>query len=90
MRYANDLMSTRISVFYSGQKNGSYSVTYNGDLNTDGMSNDLIYIPKSKEEMNFMEYTSNNTTFTLDYQNEAFCIVINQDPYLSKHKREYA
>ena len=88
--YANDLMSTRISVFYSGQKNGSYSVTYNGDLNNDGMSNDLIYIPKSKDEMNFMEYTSNKVTFTVDEQKEAFWNFINQDPYLSKHKGEYA
>ena len=88
--YIEDHMSTRVSVFYSGQKNGSYSYTYNGDLNNDGMSNDLIYIPASKDEMNFMEYTANKTTFTADEQKEAFWNFINQDPYLSKHKGEYA
>ena len=65
-------------------------MTYNGDLNNDGMSNDLIYIPKSKDEMNFMEYTSNKVIFTVDEQKEAFWNFINQDPYLSKHKGEYA
>ena len=45
LNYINDQMSTRVSVFYSGQKNGSYSYTYNGDLNHHGMPNDLIYIP---------------------------------------------
>ena len=90
LNYINDQMSTRVSVFYSGQKNGSYSYTYNGDLNNDGMSNDLIYIPASKEEMNFMEYTANKTTFTVEDQKTAFWNFINQDPYLSKHKGEYA
>ena len=54
------------------------------------MSNDLIYIPASKEEVNFMEYTANTTTFTVEDQKTAFWNFINQDPYLSKHKGEYA
>ena len=88
--YVDDHASTRISLFYQGRRNGSYSYIYNGDLNNDGIANDLLYIPASKDEMNFMEYKVGETTYTVDQQKNAFWDFINQDPYLSKHKGEYA
>ena len=89
--YLDDNMSTRISVFYQGRKNGTYSYLYNGDMNNDGKGYDLIYIPASKDEMNFVENAiKNGPTFTPEQQKEAFWNFINQDPYLSKHKGEYA
>ena len=53
--YLDDNMSTRISVFYQGRKNGSYSYLYNGDMNNDGKGYDLIYIPASKDDKNIRE-----------------------------------
>ena len=60
-------------------------------MNNDGKGYDLIYIPASKDEMNFVENAiKNGPTFTPEQQKEAFWNFINQDPYLSKHKGEYA
>lgn len=90
VNYANDLMKSRITLFYEGRRNGSYSVTYNGDLNNDGVANDLLYIPANKNELTFVEYAVNGVTFTADQQRDAFWAFVNQDPYLKKHKGEYA
>ncbi len=54
-------------------------------------NNDLIYIPRNTSEMNFVQFTaSNGRVFTVDEQAAAFDAYINQDPYLSKHRGEYA
>ena len=90
INYAKDMMKSRISLFYQGRRNGSYSVTYSGDLNNDGVGNDLIYIPKTKDEIKFVENKVNGVTFTPEQQSEAFWTFLNQDPYLKKHKGEYA
>ncbi len=78
---------------YYTQGNGSY--TFSGDLNGDGgTSNDLIYIPKDKSEMNFEQYSvtvgGQTITFTPDQQADAWEAFIQQDPYLSKNRGKYA
>ena len=62
-------------------------------MNGDGGSgNDLIYIPRNTSEMNFVAIPATATTraFTADEQAAAFEAYIKQDPYLSKHRGEYA
>ena len=60
-------------------------------MNGDGVTaNDLIYIPRNVSEMNFAAFTAGGNTFTADQQAQAFEAFINQDPYLSKHRGEYA
>ena len=49
-------------------------------MNGDGVTNDLIYIPKTKDEIKF----------TSAEDADAFWKFVNQDPYLKKHKGEYA
>lgn len=83
--YANHF-ATSISLFYTGYNPGNYSYMYNGDMNQDGINNDLIYIPKSKDELTFIDKNG----FTATEQADAFWAYINQDSYLSKHKGEYA
>jgi outer membrane receptor protein involved in Fe transport len=62
-----------------------------GDMNGDGGSgNDLIYIPRSTSEMNFVPFTVGSTTFTAEQQAQAFEAYINQDKYLRAHRGEYA
>jgi len=62
-----------------------------GDMNGDSATNnDLIYIPRDQSEMSFATFTSGGTTFTADQQAQAFETYINNDPYLSKHRGEYA
>ncbi len=71
--------------------NASY--VFSGDMNGDGGSgNDLIYIPRNTSEMNFVAIPATATTraFTVDEQMAAFESYINQDPYLSKHRGQYA
>jgi len=84
--------ATTISLFWEGVTIGNYSYTFSGDLNGDGgTSNDLIYIPRDKSEMNFQQFTvSGGPTFTPQQQADAFEAYIQQDPYLSKHRGEYA
>jgi hypothetical protein len=73
------------------QNQGRYSYVVNGDLNGDGLTaNDLMYIPKNTGEMNFEQYTSGTTVFTVDAQKAAFEKFINNDRYLSSHRGEYA
>lgn len=59
---------------------------YDGDMNQDGINNDLIYIPKSKDELTFVDKNG----FTAEQQAEAFWNYVNQDSYLKNHKGEYA
>jgi hypothetical protein len=66
-----------------------YTYAYNGDANGDTQtSNDLIYIPKSLDEVK-----SNLVADNFNSQEEAWKALdafIEQDPYLSKHRGEFA
>ncbi|WP_430974523.1 TonB-dependent receptor [Sunxiuqinia rutila] len=72
--------ATVINLFYSGYSAGEYSFTYSNDMNNDGYATDLIYIPSSKGEINFVS--------TAD--EDAFFKFVEQDRYLKNHKGEYA
>jgi hypothetical protein len=87
--------ATTLSVFLNGQTNGNASYVYAGDLNGDGgTSNDLIYIPRDRSQMNFQDYSvtvnGQNVTFTAQQQADAWEAYIEQDPYLSKNRGKYA
>lgn len=83
--------ATHYSIFYEGSTPGGYSYTYNNDMNGDGSSYDLIYIPKSKDEIHFVDQTlSDGTVKTADQQAEDFWAFVNHDKYLKRHKGEYA
>ncbi len=87
--------ATILSVFVNGQTNGNASYVYAGDLNGDGgTSNDLLYIPRDKSEMNFQDYSvtvgGQTVTFTAQQQADAWEAYIQQDPYLSKNRGKYA
>ena len=92
----NKFMSTDIGLFYTGHTAGKYSYTFTNDMNGDGVSNDLIYIPKSKEELQFADITgkdkngNNVVLYTAAEQRDAFWDFIEQDSYLSSHKGKYA
>ncbi|NOT74737.1 MAG: TonB-dependent receptor [Cyclobacteriaceae bacterium] len=85
-------LATQISLFYEGSIQGRYSYTYSGDFNRDGVSgNDLIYIPKDPSEIAFVPTIAvPQGVWTAAEQSALFFKFIDQDPYLSKHKGEYA
>jgi hypothetical protein len=83
-------------MFWDAHTNGNTSYTYAGDLNGDGATNDLIYIPKNVSEMNFASFSCTASvcgtarTVTAAEQATAWEAFIQQDDYLRSHRGKYA
>lgn len=85
------MFATTISISYKGYQTGRWSYTYSNDLNNDGFSSDLMYIPKDASEITFVDYTpTGGVLMTAAEQSAAFFEYVNDNDYLSKHKGEYA
>ena len=77
----NDKSNNHFSIFYQGWRGGyAGSYVYDGDINGDNVSADLIYIPANENEIKFAT--------TADAEN--FWAYVAQDKYLSSHKGQYA
>lgn len=86
-----DFGATTVTLFWEGFTPGNFSYTYGGDMNNDGgTSNDLIYIPKDKSEMNFEQFTLGGVTYTPQMQADAWNAFIEQDDYLKKNRGKFA
>jgi len=83
--YARNFATT-VSLVYQGYQTGRWSYTYYNDLNNDGVSSDLMYIPSSETELEFVDYGG----MTAAEQQAAFWEYVNENEYLSVHKGEYA
>ncbi|MDR1372589.1 MAG: TonB-dependent receptor [Dysgonamonadaceae bacterium] len=81
--------ASNIGLIYQRYRPFRYSYTYSGDANGDGAtSNDLIYIPRTLDEVQNNLLADNYAS-----QQDAWAALngfIEQDPYLSKHRGEYA
>ena len=86
VEYFKHLAST-FTFFYDGSSQGTYSYIYNGDMNQDGNSADLMYIPKNPSEIRFANLAASGTTpaFTAQQQSDAFFQFIAKDKYLRNH-----
>jgi len=91
IEYAKHLATT-IGVFFEIASQGSYTFTYNGDLNRDGNNSDLMYIPKDPSDIIFVAQTASGTTTarTAAEQSAAFFQFIENSPYLKSRKGQYA
>lgn len=69
-----------LSLFYTGASPYGNNYYYNGDMNGDGIANDLMYIPRNDSEIKFKD----------DADRKPFWDFVNQDSYLKNHKGEYA
>jgi len=89
--YLKALAST-ITLYYEGASQGGYSYIYNGDINNDGNTADLMYIPKDASEITFANLAASGSTpaFTAQQQSDAFFKYVEQDKYLRKHKGQNA
>jgi len=92
-------LGTTLSMFYEAAPAGRYSYVYAGDMNGDGQTaNDLMYIPRSQNEIILRDITLlpaiGTTTPAVIYsaaeQWTDLNNFINQDDYLSKHRGDYA
>lgn len=79
-------LATTFSLVYQGRQTGRWSYTYSNDLNGDGISSDLMYIPSNATELNFTDYNG----MTADEQRNAFWNYVNEHEYLSEHLGDYA
>lgn len=84
------MLATTITVSYKGYQTGRWSYTYSNDLNNDGISSDLMYVPKNSSELTFVDYTSGGVTMTAAEQADAFWAYVNSNEYLSSRKGKYA
>ncbi|MFN8256638.1 MAG: carboxypeptidase regulatory-like domain-containing protein [Bacteroidales bacterium] len=90
IEYGN-MFATTFSLAYRGYQQGRWSYTYSNDLNNDGISSDLMYIPKTEDELTFVNYVAapGDTMFAAD-QAATFWNYINNNEYLSSRKGQYA
>ncbi|HMK05527.1 MAG TPA: carboxypeptidase regulatory-like domain-containing protein, partial [Ferruginibacter sp.] len=98
-------LGTTFSLYYEGsqQQGGRFSYIYGGaggtapagfsngaDINYDGNSSDLMYIPRNPGEITFIPLTVGSgptaVTYTAQQQSDAFFAYVEQDKYLKKHK----
>ncbi|HOC85250.1 MAG: carboxypeptidase regulatory-like domain-containing protein [Prolixibacteraceae bacterium] len=77
---------TAISLYYSGSSQGRATYAYSNDMNGDGASGDLLYVPKDANEITFATYNK----MTPADQSAAFMEFVNKDEYLSSRKGKYA
>ncbi len=77
---------TGFSLFYETRNAGNGSLIFSADMNGDGGTNDLIYIPRNAAEMNFEQYSSGSTTFTVEQQQQAFERLIQSSSDLSGNR----
>ncbi|GAA4835698.1 TonB-dependent receptor plug domain-containing protein [Algivirga pacifica] len=84
--YAGGKLATSVALFGEVAKGNRYSFTYVGDMNNDGIAtnNDLIYVPADQNDIVFADAA------TADAQWDALNAFIEQDPYLSTRRGEYA
>jgi len=85
------MLATTFSLAYRGYQQGRWSYTYSNDLNGDGNSSDLIYVPNTKDEITFVNYTpTGGVVMTAADQATAFWDYVNNNEYLSSRKGDYA
>jgi len=82
--------ATSVGFTFEAANGGTASYTYNGDLNNDGLTtNDLIYIPKDQNDI-VLETVNASDTRSVTVIWGQLNSYINQDPYLSKRRGQYA
>ncbi|HEY5407583.1 MAG TPA: carboxypeptidase regulatory-like domain-containing protein [Ginsengibacter sp.] len=93
--YAHHFAST-LSLFYEGEAQARFSYIVGGDVNKDGnSSSDLMYIYAKGSDVPFADFTTttNNVTtvkYTIAQQQAAYDQLVSNDPYLRRHKGQYA
>ncbi|GAB6195251.1 TonB-dependent receptor [Lysobacter xanthus] len=74
---------TRVGLFYEGRKGKPYSWIYNNDLNGDGVTNDLMYIPNVND--NNVVFRDVNANGSSADEQALFFSIVNADPSLRRY-----
>lgn len=90
--YLKKKLATTLGVYYSASSQERYHFRYGSDVNGDGQSNDMIFVPANPADINFQaSYTpvTGGTTYTAQQQKDLFFAFIENNSYLRKHKGQY-
>lgn len=88
-KYAK-FFGTSISLFYTVRSGNYFSYTYAGDFNNDGINgNDLIYIPRTQNEVILVPSNAADTRTPAQIWNDLNNYITN-DEYLSGRKGQFA
>ncbi len=83
-------LGTTVSLVYVARSGNPLSYVYGNDLNSDGaFGNDLIYVPRSRDEIVLVP-AGNTDTRTPDQIWQQLNSFIEQDEYLSSRRGQYA
>lgn len=90
--YAHHFAST-LSLFYEGEAQARFSYIVGGDVNKDGnSSSDLMYIYAKGSDVPFSDFKNadGSVKYTIAQQQAAYDQLVTNDPYLKRHKGQYA
>ena len=79
-------LSTTFSLVYTGYQTGRWTYTYSNDLNGDGVSSDIMYIPGQPDELKFVAYNSMSAAD----QAATFWNYVYENDYLNSRMGKYA
>jgi hypothetical protein len=80
-----EMFATTVSLVYQGYQQGRWSYTYSNDLNGDGNSSDLMYIPSRADDISFAAASG----MTAVEQQVAFWNYVEGNKYLQAHEGKY-
>ncbi len=91
-------VATTLSLFYDGMTGSPYSYVIGGssgrninnETGSTSANRTLIYIPASASDINLVDYTSSGNVVDAATQWNNLNAFIENDPYLSKHRGQYA
>ncbi len=86
--------ATMVTLGMVGATGSKINYIYSNDQNGDGQTNDLLFIPNKAADMTFATLTVGSgataVTYTPEQQQAAFDTYINNNPYLSTRRGQYA
>jgi len=85
--------ATTVGLYFNGSNGGRFAYTYGNDVNADGVTLDLLYIPNSASELTFAPLTIKvngaDKTFSPEEQAAAFESFVSSVPELNEARGGY-